>query len=328
MSEYSGFKEYSLAIVSTNKALNSNEIEATPHEHSPMVNGELSDNTSTYSASGIDSTGAAYQNKANTTTTVKAVWIPRGQSNRMTAPDVRRGTTVMLYKYGDAPTLYWDTLHNDIDNRKLETVIHGYSATSDESATPDETNTYIHEVSTHKKLLRWHIPESEGELTSYDITLDAKAGVFSYVDGLGNKITVDSGEKHLRLENGDGSYFEINKKIFNGYTAEEWNVKTKKYTLTADTITETASTSASLETPANSIKAQTSHDGDFGLGGDMSMYAGSSGGGGNNKMSGNTTIEGSLDVTGAAMFRNSVTVTGTLKAGQVVSSANVIAPNV
>ena len=115
---------YSIGVVASNKALSSNVIEVTPIEELPMLDGEIDSNTTNETAKGVDASGKNYQSSVTMGNSIQAEWLRLGSANRMTSPDVRRGESVIIYQFGDADKYYWNTLKNDSQLRKLETVVY------------------------------------------------------------------------------------------------------------------------------------------------------------------------------------------------------------
>lgn len=227
---------YSVGIVAENKPLNTRVIEVTPMETLPLLGGEITPNSSVYSASAVDDKGAAYQVEATTAATVKATWLPMHSSNRLTAPDVRRGETVVLYRFADTDEFWWATLKDDLQLRKLETVIYAFSGTKDESAAPDATNTYFLEISTHKKLVSFHTSKADGEPFAYDVQFNTKDGTVLLTDDIGNYFALNSKERQLEMKNPDGTYLRIDKKNFMIEAPETISLKAKNITHQATNI--------------------------------------------------------------------------------------------
>lgn len=210
--EVSALKFYSVATVAANKELSSTTVECTPHEDAPMTNGEITDNTTNYTAAAKKSDGSAYQVSVANTSTVKAEWLPIGSSNRKSPPDVRRGETVILYRFADSDKFYWSTLKDDSKLRKLETVIYAFSATTDESADSTGDTTYFFQVSTHQKLIHLHTTKKNGEPFAYDIQLNTSEGFFVIQDDAGNSFQLDSQNRRMQIFNKDGAKFDMNQK--------------------------------------------------------------------------------------------------------------------
>ncbi len=224
---------YSAGIVAVNKLLSSKDIEVHPFEDLNFVDGYLSDQVTEYKGKGKDASDAEYEAIIKTTVTVKATWLSHTGSNRITAPDVRRGELVMIYQFGDVDKYYWTTLKEDLKLRKLETVIYAYSATRDENKDAKPDTTYYFEVSTHKKLIHLHTSKDDKEPFIYDIQLNTKDGVLIICDDVGNFISLDSAEKRIQLKNADSSWVDLNKKDIVISSTDSITLKSKNITVQA-----------------------------------------------------------------------------------------------
>ena len=261
MEHISKFHFYSAGIVASNKLLSSKEVEVTPTEKAPMLDGQITDNTTTITASATDSSGAAYQTEIETTVTVTATWLPTSNTNRRTAPDVRRGELVMLYRFGDTDKFFWVDLDADCKFRKLETVIYGWSGTQDESVANDSSNMYFFEVSTHQGLVHFHTSNANEEPYVYDLQINTKTGFIQIQDDIGNIFCLDSTQNQLQMINADGSFLNIlgNNITLNAVdnytiTADSMNVNiTTSYDLKAKTMDEECSSSIKISSPATDV---------------------------------------------------------------------------
>ena len=205
----SKFKFYSAGIVAENKLISSKQIEVTPIEEIPFTDGELSSHTVEIKAKAKDASQASYENSVKSTVTINATWLSLSVSNRLTAPDVRRGEMVMLYQFGDTDMYYWTTLKEDIALRRLETVIYGFSASKVEDSPVNPETIYYIEISTHKKLIHLHTCKADGEPFGYDIQLNTKEGYLVITDDVGNYIHLNSAEQRIELKNLAGSHYDM-----------------------------------------------------------------------------------------------------------------------
>lgn len=299
---------YTIGHAAENLALNSFDLEITPDEHMPMVDGEVSTNASQVQTTGTDLSGASYQVSAASSGTIKATWLPLGQPNRMTAPNVRRGEQVVVYRFGDNDKYYWNTMRNDLAFRRLETVVFAISATSVEGATADHSATYYVEFSAHKKSITLSTSKAQGEPFAYMVTIDTGNGKLTISDDVDNTMFLDSTQNQWHIQNGDGSFFDMTHKAISSYAADSIDFKTKAFSI--------ESTTATLQAQTNTITATTTHNGNFTengmyeLNGDMTTAEGTEGGNGSIKMAGDMTLEGNQ------------TVQGNLSVKGVISSPN------
>lgn len=318
MTTPSQLRFFSNGIVAANKLLSSNEIEVTPIEKLPFLNGEVSDAGSQITASGADNTGSAYKTQVASSNTIKATWLKLGTGNRMTAPDVRRGATVAIYQFADEDKYWWTTLTDDAALRKLETVVWAFSGTSDESKGTDASNSYYFEISTHSGLITLHTSKANSEPYGYDLQLNTKEGYFRMQDDVGNYLILDSTQNHFEFGNGDQSVLQMMKQNLAMTTQESISMKTKNFALEAQASNITSGTLG--------IKATTTHNGDFtengamGLNGDMTTSAGGGGAGG-------TEGTGKITIAGQTELLGSMDVKGTVSAVTIAATQSITAPN-
>lgn len=223
----SELKIYSIGIVAENKKLGSKQVEVTPIEDSPMLDGEIKSGLVKDSVTSTDRNGGQYQVNVTTANSVLATWLPLGSSNRFTPPDVRRGERVVLYRYSNEDRFFWVTLFDDINLRKLETVVYAFSGTKNESDTVSAETYYLLEVSTHKGLVHFHTSKANGEFCSYDLQINTKDGLIRIQDDVGNFFLFDSKEKQIALSNSDDCYLEINKSNMTLQVPETYTLKAK-----------------------------------------------------------------------------------------------------
>lgn len=234
----SSFRFYSLGIAASNLELNSVELEVSPIEHLPMLEGELSQLPSGVVARGSDSVGSSYQEELQVASSVRASWRSIGSSNRMTPPNVRRGEELILYQVGDSDKYYWDTINNLGGLRKLETVVYAFSGTKGESVVelnPD--NSYVLEISTHEGRVKLTTSKANGEPFAYSLEVDAKNGKLEFKDDVGNEVLLNSEDKRVKLLNGDGSLVDVVGKAISLMASDSVTIKTKQFSVSAPTTT-------------------------------------------------------------------------------------------
>lgn len=213
----SQFTPYAVGTAAENKKLRSKELIIVPQEILPFLDGELRDSPTEFNFSGQDADGTAYQGTVTSNNTIRALWLPES-SNRVTAPDVRRGERVIVYRFGDSDKYFWRPMGLDDHLRKLETVIFAISATTSESKTElDIESCYFVEISSHMKHFFIHTSRANGELAAYDLELSGGEGKAILADDLGNSFLLNSVETLIKLENADGSYHELNKQNIKSY---------------------------------------------------------------------------------------------------------------
>jgi hypothetical protein len=265
MSDISQLKVYSVGIVAANKSLNSHDIEATPIENTSMLDGELTDNVVQTHSKATDASGAAYETQVPATATVKATWLPlEGGGNRLTAPDVRRGERVILYRFADEDRFWWVTQGQDMRLRKLETVIWGISASREESDGINPEKMYWMEWSTHKKMIHLHTSRADGEPFAYDIQLNTKDGTLVIQDDDGQQLSLDSRERIWQIINRDGSKVEVNKREIFLHAEDRIRITTQRLEQIVGEHIET-------QAPTTHIESTTVHDGDQTINGELTV---------------------------------------------------------
>lgn len=217
---------YSYGIVAKNKDLSSDLIEVVAIEDNSFYDGELTDTIDKIEAEGKDHNDKSFKTKVETTNSIKAKWLSFTDTNRMSSPDVRRGEQVIIWRFGDTDQYWWCTLQQDKHLRRLETVIYGFSNLRKENIKLDHTNMYWFEISTHRKVVRFHTSKNDEEPFAWDIQLDTKKGTFTLDDNDGGFFFYDAKNKHFKMQNKDGSYFEIDKGAATISAAEKITLKT------------------------------------------------------------------------------------------------------
>lgn len=320
----SGLRFYSMGVVAANKLRSSKVIEVTPIEHLPFVDGQLTNTGANVSAQGTDVNGAAYNTQVATAVTIQATWLPEGDSNRMTAPDVRRGEYVKLYQYADADQYYWTTSGLPAQ-RKLETIVTAYSGSSDESADLDHTNSYYKELSTHDGHITWHTSKANGEFTTYDIQLNTKEGYFRFQDGVGNVLIIDSTQNMLQYTNSDGSLLQVLKNTMQFTAPESIGFQTKKMTANVSEQFILNTKQSNITSTNTTINSTTVHNGDFtengafAMNGDMITNKSAAGGPG-------TAGTGKIQIAGNMTLIGNAAIQGDMQAN-TIEAQNITAPN-
>lgn len=217
--QISKLKLYSVGLVSENKKLSSDEIYVIPIEVTPVVEGEINNDTKDVSVGGVDRNGEPYEVKVKTGSSIVAEWLRLGNTNRRTSPDVRRGERVLLYRFADSDKFYWESMGMDDHLRGLETVVYSWSNTKTEWPAADATKPeqcYTLEIDTHKKLVTFKTNKDtgqtgNGEPYAYTFQLNTAEGYFTITDDVGNYIELDSAETKITLKNKDTTKVELNK---------------------------------------------------------------------------------------------------------------------
>lgn len=254
--EMSLLRPYSLGVVAENKLLSSNEILVTPIEQLTMLDGEIKSNPTKLETAGTDASGNAYQTSTLIDQTVKAEWLPLSDGNRLSAPDVRRGAKVHLYRYGDTDRFYWVCEGTDLKIRKLETVVWGISATTDEATDSNTKDSmYWIEMSSHSKTITLHTSKKNGEFCTYACQFNLVQGRFLLTDDLGNEFDFNSKETRLAFKNAEGTELELNKQNIFGKAPNNIHLQASK------SITLKAGSEVVFDAPVTKCKGRFECDG-------------------------------------------------------------------
>lgn len=299
-SRESAFRFYSFGIVMIDKERKSDLIKVLPQEELSISDGVirdfktegkgkveykeksetqlLKDQTMSYDVKLQDHQGVERMKKVTGDVMIIAKWIPLGQSNRITSPDVIKGETVMLFRVSDTDEYYWTPLMREPSIRRQETVLYAFGNIPTGLEAWDKETSYWLEVSTHDKYAHLHTAKNDGEPFEYDIKLDTQAGVLTITDNAGNNIILDSTNNKLTINTNVDVEVNTQNAVVNASTKVDVN-------------TATATINASSETTINSPTIN--------LNGDVNVNGNLGTGGGNVTMAG-----GDITMTGGAITAN------------------------
>lgn len=229
----SKFHFHSVGTVAANKKLTQKTIEVVLDEQFSYIDGEVTDNKKEVEETSTDYAGEKWKVKLDTTPTVMAHWLPLGCASRQTAPDVRRGETVMIFKYADTDQYWWMEMMQYKHIRRLETIVWSISNNAEEDVQDDPDSTYWVEWSTHRQVMRIHTSKSNGEPFVYDIEINAKEGRIVIKDDDDNYIFMDSAERRIKAHNKDDSFIDLDKRKIWINSKDEIKLTTDRYILNA-----------------------------------------------------------------------------------------------
>ena len=215
--ENSDFRLYAIGTVASDLITGNKPIKVMLHELAGYTDGAIEDKKISGSVKSSDNKVFAVNMESSGT--VDAVWM-NNNSNRVTAPNVRVGEKVEIWRYADVDKYYWKTMGSELDLRRLEHVKWVFVNTKGGTLQIDDSNSYSVTISTLNKMISIHTSNSDGELTTYDLNIDTKAGVVELVDGRKNSIRLESASDTLTIN-----------------TNNAVNVNTVNATVKADTFT-------------------------------------------------------------------------------------------
>lgn len=288
-----------VGTVTSTKQTDSKEITVSLPLYNMMADGRevATAQTSVQTSQTADGTNKTSQVLGSNSVTAK--WMGDG-GNRMTAPDVREGTPVAIYRYGDSDQLLW-TLHGvDTKTKRLETVVWGFSANPnlDENAEFSLDNYYTFEISTHTGKVGFMTSQANGEKTKYQFQVDAQAGTVLLGDGEGNIIATDSMSHTTSVRNQDGSEITLAKMNILIKCADTFGISADKLLSIICKQMLVSAQDVNVVAPAGvNIKANTSVIGNLGVAGNITTIAGE-GGDGTMQCSGTINAEESINAKG------------------------------
>lgn len=314
----SELKLYSLGIVIEDKPVGSDFVMVSPVEVlNIQQSGLIKEQKTTFEGTHKKADGTGFATEMKARNYLKAKWLPLGHSNRLTAPDLVKNETILLFKFGDVDEYYWTTIFREVELRRQETVLYGFSNLKAGISAFDKTTSYWLEVDTRKKTIKFHTAMNDGEFTEYDIIFDTKQGNVLFTDKRGNYIYLDSPKDTVTIN--------MLKNIV-GVAGQDINVKAgrdiianagKNIEATAGSNI-TAKAGTNIEATAGSsvtIKAPNINlIGNVNIQGNITT-SGSSGGSGQFKIKGQMNIEGSSNTQGPVTVQGDVNVSGTIMDG-------------
>ena len=307
----SKFTFYSVGFVAKHKERGTDIIHVFPFEELPHADGDINEAGEDYTTTGKNHKGVEQSGSVSSQMTFKARWLPLNQSNRISAPDVYAGETVMVYRYADDDMFYWNTMMREPKLRRLETVTWMFSDLKDGSKAYDKNSSYWFEVSTHDKKIQLHTSNSDGEPFIYDVIFDLIPGQFALKDNLGNMMVLDSkkqsvtttGLKQVTHKNAKGDIIDI--------TPGNINIKsTGSVNVSAQTANVTASNGAVID-GGSALTLKGSTISIVSAGGKMSM------GGSGSQITGNFDLKGNMTGSGSINTTGSITASGAVHGSNI-----------
>lgn len=213
-------------ICAINKQTNTDMIYVYLPSLNPLASGQVKMSQQEVELKAQDSSGQEVKASTMRSNSYPAKWKNIGEPNRITPPDVREGTPVLIYQVTGSDVYYWTTWGQNVKTHRLETVIYGWSAnpTIKENIEFNLEDFYTLYISTHTGAIRLRTTQKNGEKTTWDCTIDAKNGLWSVIGGIGNSFILNDIERSLTYINKDKSFFNVNKKVINVNATDKLNI--------------------------------------------------------------------------------------------------------
>lgn len=286
-----------VGMVARNKQTNTDVCYVYPPSYFPAGDGEISGEVQTTEAKGLNKDGTENSSKVLSSNAIPAKWMNMQNPNRLTSPDVRIGSKVALYRWGDDPTIYWTTYGFSAETHRLETVIYGWNANPNTSKDSpfDYSTFYVFEVSTHTGRVAFRTSQSNGELTKHEFALDTKSGRLTYADGEQNVLAVDSKNHSFLFQNQEKSQFFISKKNIMLSCQEQLILSaTKQLTINTKQLNINAETTNFISPKGFTLKGNATWQGNMTIMGNISSQVGPNGEAGDMSCSGAIKATGQI----------------------------------
>lgn len=225
-----GFHFYCYGVVVEDKPEGTPVIEVYPKEFLYNANGSVDNTTDEIVINRSDSSGKTKTDKMSGKTSIPARWFGLSSSNRVSSPDVCKGESVVIIRYGTNDDYFWEPITTEIVKRGRETVC--YLFKNDDTGAEvkaDGSNSYSLTFSTRHKFVNLHLANNDGEPVGYDVNFNTKQGIFSFQDTRNNLINLNSPADYLKVN--INKQVDVNTKILNVNTEETNIVASKKLTI-------------------------------------------------------------------------------------------------
>jgi len=203
--EDSKYRLWSLGIAAEAKVDCYNwDLEISAIERTQFSDGAQTNRGEHIETDGVDGAGIQYATKEIVSGTMNATWMSR-EANRLTCPNVEAGEELLIWQYEDTGKLYWEPRNTNKVSRKLETRTEAFAAdpTGSENTKRTEDNSYIFEVSAHKKIITISTSDKNDELAKFKFQLNGGEGFASLQDSEGQEITMVPTENRISVINAE-----------------------------------------------------------------------------------------------------------------------------
>lgn len=296
--EKSQWKLYSLGVAAEAKVNGYDwNLEVFASEISQFADGGITNRGQRQETRGVDSSGVEYASSEVTSSTINAVWRSGGESNRRTCPNVEAGEEVIIYTYADTGKFFWEPRNINSHARKVETACYAYAAdpSGDENTQRTPENSYMFEVSAHKKIITISTSDKNDEVAKFTFQLNGGEGYATLQDDNNQEITMNPVENRISMINAEDVEVHLigQNLIVNVPADETHSIDGNETHKVSGNFTITVNGAAYIKAETATIES------------------------GANRLVGPTKIDGTLEVTGAAKM-NGISSPG----------ASITAPNI
>ena len=173
---------FSIGLALSNVTKNGDEITVLPIEQSFGLEGELNHLPNAEQVNIKDESESDITINLKTSAGIKAKWFRLAEPNRLTAPNIRRGATVIIWQFDNTDEYFWEPYNKNSIRMALEHVTYRWSGTPKEGEEPRTDNSYWCSVSTIDKSVVFQTSMANGEKASYFLQFDTGNGLFTVKD--------------------------------------------------------------------------------------------------------------------------------------------------
>lgn len=194
----SNFKLFAVGIVAEDKSTDSKVVRLAVTEHFYQEEMRL-DDVEVITASMKSNSDNYEDSNVNKQMYVKASWLSYGSGARDTPPDLVRGETCLIYKFGDVDQYYWEKVFRENDLRRKEHVVYRWNNASEFGEKTTDENSVTLTVSTADGYIYLRTPDNDGEKARYDFKINMKDGNIELKDNAGNSFLFDSVDSFFKM---------------------------------------------------------------------------------------------------------------------------------
>lgn len=194
----SKFKLFAVGIVAEDKHTDINEVRLAVTEHFYQEAMRL-DDVETISVSMKSNDDNYEDSNVKKQMYVTATWLAYGSGARDTPPDLVKGETCHIYKYGDVDQYYWEKIFRENDLRRKEHVVYRWSNIAEFGEAATDENTITLTVSTADGYIYLRTADNDGEKARYDLKINMKDGNIELKDNAGNSFLFDSVDSFFKM---------------------------------------------------------------------------------------------------------------------------------
>lgn len=262
--EDSKYRLWSLGIAAEAKVDCYNwELEISAIERTQFSDGAQTNRGEHVETDGVDGAGIQYATKEVVSGTMNATWMSR-EANRLTCPNVEAGEELLIWQYEDTGKLYWEPRNTNKVSRKLETRTEAFAAdpSGNENTKRTEDNSYIFEVSAHKKIITISTSDKNDELAKFKFQLNGGSGFASLQDSEGQEVTMNPTENRISVINAEDVEIHLQgKDLTVNVPADETHTVQGNFTITVNGVAYIKAETATIESTMNTILGPTKIDG-------------------------------------------------------------------